>query len=662
MADDLYDFLKKQNTTIQAIKPTIPNYKKLSNITLARMRSRLSGLQKLWEKTHRLHSKISCSATTEETNKLSYFIQDEFLAAKDVYNEASDYLQETINSFVISGSVCDPSVDSAFFDFAGALDTVPDVSRSLEDAYNEATDHLQEAIRSFVKPENPVCDPSTDSAICDFADMLDTVTDNLRERGCSFVYNASVQNCVNCAGSHSLAKCEKFLSLAVEQRNTLARKKHFCFNCLQPGYFTPKCLSKSRCVHCRCTHHSLLHPEEGKIAKTIANQAHDSGTAVLSSSSVAEGAIVAHVQSVQAKFPHAECEALSAAWVDLHRAESRRVLVSALITQGHHSTLCFISESLSQMLRVKRQRADVSRSGVDEIKRGGARARVSLGLSSCNKFVPVISLTAYVLSNITVFQVFPSITVLEYYMASQIQPFERWSHLCDLELADPKAARQHPIHLLSGSNLFALIFVREFPYLGPTDVSNASDVLLAIAWVNLHAAKGRRVELRVLLDQESTLSFISKLFCQTLQTIRQCDDLQIHRFEKNYTDHAKSKVVFGLTPWNKSKPMFSSTVYVVDISSCTVFEAHVSHYVSVCNADSLLRKSSADEKISAKITKPTVHVDCASDWRLLHQYPNWPRLVKRTVYSRRFIENSKRKKNVPFEKQLSIPKASSLRT
>jgi len=225
---------------------------------------------------------------------------------------------------------------------------------------------------------------------------------------------------------------------------------------------------KSRCVHCWRTHHSLLHPEEGRIAKTIANQAHDSETTIPNTSSVVEGAIIAHVQSVQEKFPHAECGALSTAWVDLHRAESRRVLVRALINQGHHSTLCFISDSLSQMLRVKRQRADISRSGVDEIERGGARARDLLRLSPCNKFVPMISLTAYVLPSIT------NITVLQYYTASQIQPFERWSHLRDLALAVPKAARQQPIHLLSRSNLFALIFVREFPCLGLTDISNAS--------------------------------------------------------------------------------------------------------------------------------------------------------------------------------------------
>jgi hypothetical protein len=41
---------------------------------------------------------------TEERKKLSYFLQDEFLAAEDDYNEAADYLQNAIDSFVITES------------------------------------------------------------------------------------------------------------------------------------------------------------------------------------------------------------------------------------------------------------------------------------------------------------------------------------------------------------------------------------------------------------------------------------------------------------------------------------------------------------------------------------------------------------------------------
>jgi len=92
--------------------------------------------------------------------------------------------------------------------------------------------------------------------------VAETVADNSQNEGCSSVDSVPVSQCVNCASnSHSLAKCEKFLLLSVEQRNTLATEKQVCFNCLRSGHFTPKCPSKTRCKHCRCKHHSLLHLE-----------------------------------------------------------------------------------------------------------------------------------------------------------------------------------------------------------------------------------------------------------------------------------------------------------------------------------------------------------------------------------------------------------------
>ncbi|KAH0949455.1 hypothetical protein HN011_000709, partial [Eciton burchellii] len=74
-------------------------------------------------------------------------------------------------------------------------------------------------------------------------------------------------------------------------------------------------------------------------------------------------------------------------------------------------------------------------------------------------------------------------------------------------------------------------------------------------------AESSCVKVRTLLDQGSTLSFISKSLW-ILRPTRPCTDLQILRFGKNYTGHAKSKVVFGLTPCNQSKPLFLVTVYV----------------------------------------------------------------------------------------------------
>jgi len=196
-----------------AIKRVIINYKKLSkaNVTLTKARSRLADLQKYWEKVQSLHARIN-RATAEDRKKLPYFLQDEFLAAEDAYNEAADYLQEAISSFVKpEGPVCDPSTDSTFCDLAGMLDVVTDNS------LNKGSSFVNN-----VSVQN--CDPSTDSTFCDFAGTPDTVTDNARNKSRSFVNNVSVPKCVYCTGLHSLENCEKFLLLSVEQRSTLARE------------------------------------------------------------------------------------------------------------------------------------------------------------------------------------------------------------------------------------------------------------------------------------------------------------------------------------------------------------------------------------------------------------------------------------------------------
>jgi len=59
-------------------------------------RLRLVDLKTLWKEVYLLDSRITLAATAEDRKKLSYFLQDEFLAAKDAYNEAAGHLQEAI--------------------------------------------------------------------------------------------------------------------------------------------------------------------------------------------------------------------------------------------------------------------------------------------------------------------------------------------------------------------------------------------------------------------------------------------------------------------------------------------------------------------------------------------------------------------------------------
>jgi len=139
MTESLRKLILEQANATNDIKRISINYKKLAkvNITLVKTKSRLAELQALWKEVRYRHNDITFVATAEDRKKLPYFTQEEYHAAEDVYYEAADYLHDAIDSFVKSeGPVCDPKIDFAFCNFAGALDTVPDDSRNVEDAYN----------------------------------------------------------------------------------------------------------------------------------------------------------------------------------------------------------------------------------------------------------------------------------------------------------------------------------------------------------------------------------------------------------------------------------------------------------------------------------------------------------------------------------------------
>jgi len=109
----------------------------------------------------------------------------------------------------------------------------------------------------------------------DTSDTSDAADTKARTKSRLTVNSVSVSTCVDCAGSHNLVACEDFRSKPVAQRNALVKKKQVCFNCLRSNHYTSKCPSKSRCVHCRRKHHSLLHLEVATIPTTHQSRAKD---------------------------------------------------------------------------------------------------------------------------------------------------------------------------------------------------------------------------------------------------------------------------------------------------------------------------------------------------------------------------------------------------
>uniref|UniRef100_A0A182VT93 Peptidase A2 domain-containing protein n=1 Tax=Anopheles minimus TaxID=112268 RepID=A0A182VT93_9DIPT len=70
---------------------------------------------------------------------------------------------------------------------------------------------------------------------------------------------ATAMKCVICSGDHIISKCNEFVNCSVKDRYKLVKSKRLCGNCLAPGHFKDKCVSKGRCRACTRNHHSLLH-------------------------------------------------------------------------------------------------------------------------------------------------------------------------------------------------------------------------------------------------------------------------------------------------------------------------------------------------------------------------------------------------------------------
>ena len=98
MAPNLSSLLTEQRIQIEQLKRVLINFKKLpkANLTLPKTEGRLANLEKLWEKCESLHVRISQTATQEEIETSSYFRTDEFLTAEDAYLDAADHIQDVL--------------------------------------------------------------------------------------------------------------------------------------------------------------------------------------------------------------------------------------------------------------------------------------------------------------------------------------------------------------------------------------------------------------------------------------------------------------------------------------------------------------------------------------------------------------------------------------
>ena len=194
-------------------------------------------------------------------------------------------------------------------------------------------------------------------------------------------------------------------------------KSRLCLNCLGSGHGVDSCTSKGRFLVCVARHHTKMHSEN------LVSSYHSSKVsgAVGSSSTSMNHARINSVQNYTASCDKAVL--LSTAYVRLESPEGISVSARALLNSGAEES--YISEHLAQMLKSRKQRVQVTVSGVGAAPTVVSNCRVSAVAKSNSEPDFNLKFSALVFKKL-------SSLLLKNEVSSAL-----WDHLKQVQLADP---------------------------------------------------------------------------------------------------------------------------------------------------------------------------------------------------------------------------------
>ncbi|XP_075163099.1 uncharacterized protein LOC142235724 [Haematobia irritans] len=232
--------------------------------------------------------------------------------------------------------------------------------------------------------------------------------------------------CTFCEKSHNLSKCFRFLALSLNNKINFLNDRNICHNCLMAGHDHNNCKSPFRCMTCKKSHHTMLHPEE------FVREMDASGVGV-------DGPSTGRVTSHAAQTFHSVLLYTIRLNVLTHcGAFSLR----ALLDPGSQGSL--ISESAVQLMGLRRFRSHCKVVGVGQGSENLSRFSVELDLYT-RKQQLVLSCTALVLPNLSSYTP---------------DPASRNISLPNVEiesLADPFFYKSDSIDLILGSDICSKI-------------------------------------------------------------------------------------------------------------------------------------------------------------------------------------------------------------
>ncbi|XP_058817717.1 uncharacterized protein LOC131681029 [Topomyia yanbarensis] len=277
-----------------------------------------------------------------------------------------------------------------------------------------------------------------------------------RLSSCASTANYSFR-CPICSQQHSLARCGKFNSMSVNDRQQLVNTKRLCHNCLREDHIVRQCPCDLNCKKCNQRHHTLLHTSQSAGPKKVSNDAVSRSTSFVDSANRATSSS-SPVVSEQTMVAAVEDDSIVETSVSLQHPRENVFLLTVIVNivdayGQHHPTRALldsasqpnlITDRMARILRLKKHPANVTVQGARQLSKvihefiyaqvSSRKEHFSCGIN----FLVMDKLTAN--------------------LPAQNVSITDWRIPKDLFLADPTFNKSQPIDVVLGAKHFYSFF------------------------------------------------------------------------------------------------------------------------------------------------------------------------------------------------------------
>lgn len=262
-------------------------------------------------------------------------------------------------------------------------------------------------------------------------------------------------NCLCCNDRHAVFMCEKFKKMDVTNRIKFVKDKDLCNLCLKPHHTAANCRVDLKCKECQKRHNTLLHikyqlsTNESKPNTQNGNMKYKTSQGGQQQQrkafvSMVEDSTVSCVAAGEGKNTKV---LMATAQIRVKTKTGWSEELCALIDQGSMST--FISDSAVRKLNLKRQKNDISVSGI-----GGVKTERSLGSVNL-EFTARYPTTFTCLTNAIILPKLATLSPITFARERIIDCNE----FSELVFADPYLNRAFKLDMILGLDVFATILM-----------------------------------------------------------------------------------------------------------------------------------------------------------------------------------------------------------